>query len=85
MAPDRDQRIASAVNGLITHLIPTDPNESPERTRQRQEDCFELVLSILNRFVSSSSTIHPMARHACLPETDSFSVFKSCFGLLHSL
>jgi gamma-tubulin complex component 3 len=54
MAPNKDNRIVDAVDRLIGHLIPTDPNEEEEVATERHDNCFELVRTILERFVTPS-------------------------------
>lgn len=46
MAPDR---ITNAIDSLITHIVPSDPNASEEAAQERHDTCFELVKSILDR------------------------------------
>ncbi|KAH7148809.1 Spc98 family-domain-containing protein [Dactylonectria macrodidyma] len=45
MAPDR---ITNAIDSLITHIVPSDPNASEEAVQERHDTCFELVKSILD-------------------------------------
>lgn len=45
MAPDR---ITSAIDSLITHLIPGDPDES-EQARKQHDRHFELVKSMIRK------------------------------------
>lgn len=49
MAPNKDDRVADAVDRLITHLIPSDPNEDEEAAQERHDYCFELVKGVLER------------------------------------
>ena len=49
MAPNKDDRVADAVDRLIAHLIPSDPNEDAGAAQQRHDYCFELVKSVLER------------------------------------
>lgn len=46
MAPDR---ITTAIDSLITHLIPTDPQEDEIAAQERHDTCFELVKTIIDR------------------------------------
>ncbi|KAH7149569.1 Spc98 family-domain-containing protein [Dactylonectria estremocensis] len=45
MAPDR---ITNAIDSLITHIVPSDPNASEDAVQERHDTCFELVKSILD-------------------------------------
>lgn len=49
MAPSKDDRVADAVERLITHLIPVDPREDEDTVQERHDYCFELVKSILEK------------------------------------
>jgi len=45
MPPDR---INTAINSLIAHIVPGDPDEDEEEAQERHDLCYELVQSILN-------------------------------------
>lgn len=49
MAPSKDDRVADAVERLITHLIPVDPREDEGAVQERHDYCFELVKSVLEK------------------------------------
>lgn len=49
MAPNKDDRVADAVDRLIAHLIPADPREHEEAVQERHDYCFELVKNVLAR------------------------------------
>ncbi|KAH6899663.1 Spc98 family-domain-containing protein [Thelonectria olida] len=59
MAPDR---ITNAIDSLIAHIVPTDPNDTDEAAQQRHDTCFELVKSILDS--PSSPAISSDVNHA---------------------
>lgn len=46
MAPDR---IANAIDSLITHLIPINPHEDEDAAQQRHDNCFEFVKTLIER------------------------------------
>lgn len=50
MAPNKDDRVADAVDRLIAHLIPADPREGEEAVQERHDYCFELVKNVLARY-----------------------------------
>ncbi|GKU01606.1 spc97 spc98 family protein [Fusarium langsethiae] len=45
MAPDR---ITNAIDSLITHIVPSDPNDPDEVAQERHDTCFEIVKSIID-------------------------------------
>lgn len=45
MAPDR---IATAIDSLIAHVIPSKPGESDDAAQQRHDACFDIVRSIVD-------------------------------------
>ncbi|EFX02902.1 spindle pole body component [Grosmannia clavigera kw1407] len=47
------ERINTAINGLIRHFVPEDPNEDEATAQRRQEYCFHLVRSTLETSMSS--------------------------------
>ncbi|MBE3048326.1 hypothetical protein IMZ48_38645 [Candidatus Bathyarchaeota archaeon] len=49
MAPNKDDRVADAVDRLIAHMIPADPHEDEEAAQEKHDYCFELVKSVLER------------------------------------
>ena len=49
MAPDKEHRIDSAVNSLIAHLIPSDPEEDEETAQERHDICFDRVRALLDK------------------------------------
>jgi gamma-tubulin complex component 3 len=51
MAPDR---ITNAIDSLITHIVPSDPNDPDEVAQERHDTCFEIVKSIIDRYASPS-------------------------------
>jgi gamma-tubulin complex component 3 len=57
MAPDR---ITNAIDSLIAHIVPTDPNDTDEAAQERHDTCFELVKSILDRFATRPIIFHPV-------------------------
>jgi gamma-tubulin complex component 3 len=46
MAPDR---ITNAIDSLITHIIPADPEEDERAAQERHDTCFELVKTIIEK------------------------------------
>ncbi|KAL8305646.1 hypothetical protein RB597_003600 [Gaeumannomyces tritici] len=54
-------RIANAVDGLISHLVPADPN-NPELSQERHAACFQIVKNILN--THGTTPIASDANHA---------------------
>lgn len=46
MAPDR---VSNAIDNLISHLIPRDPDEDDAAAQQRHDTCFELARTIIDR------------------------------------
>ncbi|RKU46539.1 Microtubule-nucleating Tub4p (gamma-tubulin) complex component [Coniochaeta pulveracea] len=44
---DRSTRISNAIDSLITHIVPTAPNEDEASAQARHNNCFELVKNIL--------------------------------------
>ena len=46
MAPDR---IAGAIDSLINHLIPNNPNDSEDQAQEQHDRHFELVKSIIRK------------------------------------
>lgn len=54
-------RIANAVDGLISHLVPADPN-NPELSQERHAACFQIVKNILN--THGATPIASDANHA---------------------
>ncbi|KAM0429318.1 hypothetical protein ACHAPT_006533 [Fusarium lateritium] len=59
MAPDR---ITNAIDSLITHLVPSDPNDTEEVAQERHDTCFEIVKSIIDS--PSSPAISSDVNHA---------------------
>ncbi|KAK7419884.1 Microtubule-nucleating Tub4p (gamma-tubulin) complex component [Neonectria punicea] len=59
MAPDR---ITNAIDSLITHIVPSDPNVSEDAAQERHDTCFELVKSIIDS--PSSPAISSDVNHA---------------------
>ncbi|KAL7767778.1 hypothetical protein ACKLNR_002079 [Fusarium oxysporum f. sp. zingiberi] len=49
MAPDR---ITNAIDSLITHIVPSDPNDPEDVAQERHDTCFEIVKSIIDSPVS---------------------------------
>ncbi|KAL6921709.1 hypothetical protein ACHAPO_006995 [Fusarium lateritium] len=45
MAPDR---ITNAIDSLITHIVPSDPNDPDDVAQERHDTCFEIVKSIID-------------------------------------
>ena len=69
MAPDR---ITNAIDSLIAHLIPSDPNEDEDAAQERHDACFELVKTIIDRYLRfltlfpsaiNLSIVHPPLRY----------------------
>lgn len=48
MAPDR---VTNAIDSLISHIIPTDPEDDEAATQDRHNTCFELVKTILDKYI----------------------------------
>lgn len=46
MAPDR---ITSAIDSLITNLVPNDPNQGEDAAQEQHDRCFEMVKETLER------------------------------------
>lgn len=44
---DRNTRISNAIDSLISHIVPTDPDDDDESAQERHNNCFELVKTIL--------------------------------------
>ncbi|CAM1501082.1 Fc.00g102440.m01.CDS01 [Cosmosporella sp. VM-42] len=59
MAPDR---ITNAIDSLIAHLVPSDPDGDEEAAQERHDTCFELVNTILDS--PSSPAISSDVNHA---------------------
>ncbi|KAJ4309489.1 Microtubule-nucleating Tub4p (gamma-tubulin) complex component [Fusarium piperis] len=59
MAPDR---ITNAIDSLITHLVPTNPDDTEEVAQERHDTCFEIVKSIIDS--PSSPAISSDVNHA---------------------
>ncbi|RMJ08686.1 hypothetical protein CDV36_011702 [Fusarium kuroshium] len=59
MAPDR---ITNAIDSLITHLVPSNPNDTEEVAQERHDTCFEIVKSIIDS--PSSPAISSDVNHA---------------------
>ncbi|KXX75886.1 Spindle pole body component alp6 [Madurella mycetomatis] len=55
-------RISNAIDSLITHLVPSDPNDDEQTAQERHDACFELVRSIFDR--PSSPAISSDVNHA---------------------
>jgi gamma-tubulin complex component 3 len=41
-------RVAQAIDSLIAHLLPNDPQEDGQTVQERHDACFALVKSIIN-------------------------------------
>ncbi|XWW93445.1 hypothetical protein V2A60_001378 [Cordyceps javanica] len=59
MASDK---IASAIDGLINHLIPSNPNDDEEQAQDQHDRQFELVKSIIRKH--SNATVSADVNHA---------------------
>ncbi|ERS95935.1 hypothetical protein HMPREF1624_07470 [Sporothrix schenckii ATCC 58251] len=46
-APVMSDRINTAINGLIHHFVPEDPNEDEDAAQRRQQYCFNMVRTVL--------------------------------------
>ncbi|CAK7222247.1 Microtubule-nucleating Tub4p (gamma-tubulin) complex component [Sporothrix eucalyptigena] len=46
-APVMSDRINTAINGLIHHFVPDDPNEDEDAAQRRQQYCFNMVRTVL--------------------------------------
>ena len=46
MAPDR---VSNAIDNLISHIVPRDPEEDDDVAQQRHDTCFELAKTIIDR------------------------------------
>lgn len=49
MAHKQRNRVSTAVEGLITHLVPGNANDDEQAAQARHDACFELVRDILER------------------------------------
>jgi gamma-tubulin complex component 3 len=49
MAHSQRNRISNAIDSLITHLVPSDPNDDEQSAQARHDACFELVRTIFER------------------------------------
>lgn len=58
-------KIASAIDGLISHLIPNNPNDSEEEAQEQHERHFELVKSIIRKYENSPASFY---RHLTVAE-----------------
>lgn len=68
MAPNKDDRVADAVDRLIAHLIPADPREDEEAVQERHDYCFELVKNVLARYgVPPRPWVPPLANNHAAP------------------
>lgn len=47
---NRENRILSAVDSLIQHIVPKDPREDPDDAQDRHDNCLELVTAIINGY-----------------------------------
>ncbi|KAK4162590.1 Spc98 family-domain-containing protein [Cladorrhinum sp. PSN259] len=61
MAPD-PRRVSNAIDSLITHLVPSNPNDSEQQAQERHDACFDLVRTILER--PGSPSISADVNHA---------------------
>ncbi|EON98199.1 putative spindle pole body component alp6 protein [Phaeoacremonium minimum UCRPA7] len=52
MSHERENRIYNAIDSLIAHIIPTDPEEGDDAAQERHDNCFELVKTILDSPIS---------------------------------
>lgn len=43
------EKIANAIDGLVNHLIPIDPNDSEEQVQEQHERHFEFVKNSLRK------------------------------------
>ena len=50
MSQEREHRIYNAIDSLIAHIVPTDPEEADDAAQERHDNCFELVKTILDRY-----------------------------------
>ena len=62
MASDR---IATAIEGLITHLVPPDASDTEDEVQERHDHCFELVRSIIDRYKSREKELSILL-YSCL-------------------
>ncbi|KAK4463385.1 Spc98 family-domain-containing protein [Cladorrhinum samala] len=62
MAHDRRNRISNAIDSLITHLVPSNPNDTEQQAQERHDGCFDLVRNILER--PGSPSISADVNHA---------------------
>lgn len=58
MAHNQRNRISAAIDSLITHLVPSDPNDDDETAQARHDACFELVRSVFERSAPISTLHH---------------------------
>ena len=51
MATNQRNRVSNAIDSLITHLVPGNPNEpnDDDQAQERHDACFELVRKIFDR------------------------------------
>ncbi|KAK0726957.1 Spc98 family-domain-containing protein [Lasiosphaeria miniovina] len=62
MSNDRGHRVASAIDSLITHLLPANPDDDDQVAQDKHDACFELVRSIIER--PSSPAVSADVNHA---------------------
>ncbi|KAK0708757.1 Spc98 family-domain-containing protein [Apiosordaria backusii] len=55
-------RISNAIDSLITHLVPSNPNDDEQTAQERHDACFELVRTIFER--PGSPSISADVNHA---------------------
>ncbi|KAJ9164676.1 Spindle pole body component [Coniochaeta hoffmannii] len=48
MSLERNSRISNAIDSLIAHLVPADPDEDEHSLQDRHDNCWELVKSIID-------------------------------------
>lgn len=50
MAPDR---VANALDNLISHIVPRDPDEDDESAQMRHDARFDQAMAVLQRYLLS--------------------------------
>jgi gamma-tubulin complex component 3 len=49
MANNNRNHISNAIDSLITHLVPINPNDDEQTAQERHDDSFELVRNIIEQ------------------------------------
>lgn len=62
MSLEPNSRISNAIDSLIAHLVPGDPNDDDQAAQERHDSCWELVRSIIEN--PASPAVSPDVNHA---------------------